>query len=344
MLSIDRQSPDIAMGVNEDAAKGKEIGAGDQGLMFGYACNDTPELMPLPIALAHRILNRLTEARQQGRGRLAAARQQEPGDGRIRRRQAGADRHGRRLDAAHARTSARARSASYVIDKIIKPVLPTELVNGEITYHINPTGPVRRRRAARRLRPDRPQDHRRHLRRLGPARRRRVQRQGPDQGRSQRGLHGPARGQEHRRRRTGRSLRSAAGLRHRRLRAGERARRHRRHRQAATTSGSASWCESFSRSRPAASSSISTCAGRSIARRPPAGTSAATSRSSPGRERTAPPVWRRRSKRRSGRLPPKLRIEARRASEWIGFFACQRGPLACASGFNTVDRRMTVPD
>jgi S-adenosylmethionine synthetase len=133
------QSPDIAMGVNDDATKGKDIGAGDQGLMFGFACDDTPELMPLPIALSHRILNRLTKARQKGEVnwlRPDAKSQvtvEYDGDKAV------------RIDTVvvstqHTPAVTQSDIKAYIIEKIIKPELPAELVNGEITYHINPTG------------------------------------------------------------------------------------------------------------------------------------------------------------------------------------------------------------
>ena len=139
MLSIDRQSPDIAMGVNEDAAKGKEIGAGDQGLMFGYACNDTPELMPLPIQLSHQILDRLTAARKNGE--VAWLRPDSKSQVTVEYE----NNKPKRIDTVvvstqHAPEVTQEEIREFVIEKIVKPLLPKELVNGEITYHINPTG------------------------------------------------------------------------------------------------------------------------------------------------------------------------------------------------------------
>jgi S-adenosylmethionine synthetase len=139
MLSIDRQSPDIAMGVNEDSAKGKEIGAGDQGLMFGYACNDTPELMPLPIQLSHQILNRLTQARQNGEVTWLRPDSKS---------QVTVEYEGGkpvRIDTVVVSTQhdgevSQDEIRKFVIEKIVNPLLPKHLVNGKITYHVNPTG------------------------------------------------------------------------------------------------------------------------------------------------------------------------------------------------------------
>jgi len=139
MVSIDRQSPDIAQGVDEDAESGKETGAGDQGLMFGYACNDTPELMPLPIALSHRILNRLTEARRQGE--VSWLRPDS-------KSQVTVEFDGYkpvRIDTVvvstqHSPDVTHAEISRYVIEQIIRPLLPEDLVRGEIQFHINPTG------------------------------------------------------------------------------------------------------------------------------------------------------------------------------------------------------------
>jgi len=139
IISINEQSPDIAMGVNEDAAKGKEVGAGDQGLMFGYACNDTPELMPLPIQLSHQILNRLTEARQNKevdwiRPDCKSQVTVEYEDGKP-----------SRIDTVvvacqHAPSVNQEELRKFIKEKVVEPVLPAGLVKGDIKYHINETG------------------------------------------------------------------------------------------------------------------------------------------------------------------------------------------------------------
>jgi S-adenosylmethionine synthetase len=139
MVSIDRQSPDIAQGVDENTTAGKAIGAGDQGLMFGYATNETPEFMPLPIALSHRILHELTEARR--RGDVKWLRPDSKSQVTV---EYDVDKPVRIdtivLSTQHHPDVANAEIKKYVIEKIIKPVLPPKLVSGDITYHINPTG------------------------------------------------------------------------------------------------------------------------------------------------------------------------------------------------------------
>ena len=139
MVMLGKQSPDIAMGVDENSSQGKDIGAGDQGLMFGYACNDTPELMPLPIALAHRITNELTDARK--RGDVDWLRPDS-------KSQVTVEFDGSRpirvdtvvVSTQHGPKVQQKEIQDYVINKIIKPLLPRDLISKDITYHINPTG------------------------------------------------------------------------------------------------------------------------------------------------------------------------------------------------------------
>jgi len=139
LVAVGKQSGDIAMGVNEDEAQGKDIGAGDQGLMFGYACNETPEMMPLPIALSHRILNRLTEARQKGEVDWLRPDSKS---------QVTIEYEGNkpvRIDTVvvstqHAPHVSNEEIKKFIVEKIIKPLLPKDLDTSDVTYHINPTG------------------------------------------------------------------------------------------------------------------------------------------------------------------------------------------------------------
>jgi S-adenosylmethionine synthetase len=138
MVALGKQSPDIAQGVNADSESGKDIGAGDQGLMFGYASNETPELMPMPIALAHRIINKITEVRQKGlvdwlRPDSKSQVTVEYDDGKP-----------VRIDAVVVSTQTAdvpiEEIRKFIKDYVILPVLPKEMLDAKTKYYINPTG------------------------------------------------------------------------------------------------------------------------------------------------------------------------------------------------------------
>ena len=139
LTAINRQSPDIAQGVNEGEGLDLDQGAGDQGLMFGFACNETPALMPLPIYYAHRIMQRQAEVRKDGR--LPWLRPDAKSQLTVRYE----DGKPVAIDTVVVSTQHRPEISQEelteaVIETIVKPVLPPELLKGEVRYFINPTG------------------------------------------------------------------------------------------------------------------------------------------------------------------------------------------------------------
>ena len=146
LTSIHEQSADIALGVDKclEAKEGSandelDTGAGDQGLMFGYACDETPELMPLPISLAHKLAKRLTEVRKNGKLNYLRP------DGKTQVTVEYVDGVPTRVDTIviSSQHSAEIDSATIrkdIIEQVILPIVPTSLMDGKVNIYVNPTG------------------------------------------------------------------------------------------------------------------------------------------------------------------------------------------------------------
>ena len=139
LVAYDKQSPDIAQGVNKAYDNNLDQGAGDQGLMFGYACDETPSLMPLPIWLSHRLVERQAMLRKDGR--LPWLRPDAKSQVTVRYVDGRPD----AIDTVvistqHAPEMSLEAIREATVEEIIKPILPKELVKGEIKYLVNPTG------------------------------------------------------------------------------------------------------------------------------------------------------------------------------------------------------------
>jgi S-adenosylmethionine synthetase len=140
MVALEQQSPDIAQGVDgKGVYTREEQGAGDQGMMFGYACDETPELMPMPIMTAHKLSKRLAEVRKKGRDFLRP-------DGKTQVSvRYGSDDRPLGIDAVvvstqHSEDVAYKTLKEAVMEEVVKPILPTKLVSNKTKFFINPTG------------------------------------------------------------------------------------------------------------------------------------------------------------------------------------------------------------
>jgi S-adenosylmethionine synthetase len=139
LVCYDKQSPDIAQGVDEGKGIDLDQGAGDQGLMFGYACDETPQLMPMPIYIAHRLVERQSELRRSGK--LPWLRPDAKSQVTIKYVNGRPD----SIDAVvlstqHAPDIEHKKLSEAVIEEIIKPVLPKNMMKGQVKYFVNPTG------------------------------------------------------------------------------------------------------------------------------------------------------------------------------------------------------------
>ena len=133
ITTINRQSPDIALGVDRD-------GAGDQGMMFGYACDETPEYMPLAISLAHKLTRRLTQVRTDGT--LPYLRPDGKSQVTV---EYDEDGNPVRIDTVvvssqHSEDVSSGKIREDIIENVIRPVIPADMLDGNTVYHINPTG------------------------------------------------------------------------------------------------------------------------------------------------------------------------------------------------------------
>ncbi len=140
IVAIDQQSPDISQGVTEGAGLHTEQGAGDQGLMFGFACKETPALMPLPIYLAHRLTDRLAKVRKNnklkwlrpdGKSQVTVEYDAKGKPQRI---------HTVVISTQHAPDITHKKLKAAIIKEVIMPTLPKKLVDKDLIIHVNPTG------------------------------------------------------------------------------------------------------------------------------------------------------------------------------------------------------------